>query len=92
MAEVGGNRCLDYHRDSEQEGLVTESETQVDTTLGKGVAEHMAKLLVKDRWAVRHPSPTLLVSRPTTALRGRVISRRDGGDKGLGCSWRILCD
>ena len=46
MAESGGNRCLDYHRDSEQEGLVTESETQVDTTLGKGVAErivYMAK-------------------------------------------------
>jgi hypothetical protein len=51
MAEAGGNRCLDYHRDSEQEGLVTESETQVDTTFGKGVAErivYMAKLLVKD--------------------------------------------
>ena len=61
MAEAGGSRCLDYHHDSEQEGLVTESETQVDTTLGKGVAKrivYMAKLLVKDCWPVRHcPQP-----------------------------------
>ena len=71
---------------------MTESETQVDKTLGKGAYRVYGQTFGERLLNRSTPPPTLLVSPPTAALRGRVISRRGGGDKGLGCSWRILCD